>query len=75
MKSEPINDIRRRFKKEWLLIAIDKMDEKRTVPLAGHVLAHSAHRDDVYRAMMDHQGLDLVIYSEDTLPAGYATAF
>ena len=73
--SEPIEKVRKRFKKEWLLIAVDKMDEKRTVPLAGHLIAHSPRRHEVYDAMMGKPERLLVTYSEDALPAGYAAAF
>jgi hypothetical protein len=75
LRPEPIEKIRKRFKKEWLLIAVDKMDKDRNIPLGCRVIAHSPRRDDVYQAMLKHEGLDLVIYSEEALPTGYATAF
>jgi len=75
MKSEPVNRIRQRFHREWLLIAVDQVDSHTQTPLTGRLLSHSPHRDEIYDAMLRRKGLALVTYSEDRLPAGYATAF
>ena len=75
MKSQAIRHIRRRFHHEWLLIAVDRLDPKTQTPISGRLLAHSPHRDDVYDATLRRRGLALVTYSDDRLPAGYATAF
>lgn len=74
MKSEPIQKIRKRFHREWLLIAVDEMDPSVPVLRRGHLLSHSKDRDEIYRAMMRHKELTLVAYSDDRLPAGYALA-
>lgn len=73
--SEPIQKIRKRFRKEWLLIAVDRMNSKTTTPVAGRVLAHSPRREEIHDAMLRRKGLALITYSEDRLPAGYAVAF
>ena len=75
MKAVPIEQIRRRYKREWLLIAIDKMDKATTTPERGHLLAHSPHRDNVDRASIRYPKPALVVFSEDTFPPGYAAAF
>ena len=75
MKSQTIHQIRRRFRRQWLLIAVDRLEPRTKVPLTGHLLAHSRNRDDIYSAMMRRKGLTLVTYSDDRLPAGYAVAF
>lgn len=75
MDSQTIEDIRKQFHHEWLLIAIDEMDEKTTTPLKGHLLAHDSNRDNIYMEEMKHQGNTLTIYSEEGLPLGYAAAF
>ena len=75
LKVEPIEKIRRRFKREWLLIAVKKMDEATTTPLTGRLLVHSPHREEVHDAMLRRKGLSLITYSDDRLPAGYAIAF
>lgn len=72
---ESIEKIRKRFHKEWLLIAVDRMDRETTTPLTGRVLAHSPRREEVHDAMLHRKGLALITYSEDRLPAGYAVAF
>ena len=73
-RSEPIKKIRKRYRREWLLISVDEMNEKTTTPVKGHLLAHSPHRDDIYNTMMRRKELTLVTYSDDHLPAGYALA-
>ena len=73
--SESIEKIRRRFHREWLLILVDRMNRKATIPLTGKLLAHSPHREEVHDAMLQRKGLALITYSEDKLPAGYAVAF
>jgi hypothetical protein len=74
-RSESIERIRKRFQREWLLIAIDKLDEATTTPLTGRLIAHSPHREDIHDTMLRRKGLALITYSDDCLPAGYAVAF
>ena len=70
-RSESIEKIRKRFHREWLLIAIDKMDEATTTPLTGRLLAHSPHRDEVHRESLRRRGGRLLIdCTPDMLPAG-----
>ena len=70
-----IETIRKRFHREWLLIAIDRMDDSTTTPLTGRLLAHSSHRDEIYRKEMKYKSHTLTVYSEDGFPKGYAAAF
>ena len=75
MKSQPIDQIRRRYKREWLLIAVEEIDEATTTPLRGRLLVHSPHRDEIDRASVRYSKPALVVFSEDTFPPGYAAAF
>ena len=77
MQSKKINSIKKRYRREWLLIAVDKVDESTTTPLMGRLLAHSPRRDEVYRKLLSakRKWPVLVSYSEDTLPKGHAAAF
>jgi len=75
MRSQPITRIRKRFRREWLLIAVDRVDPRTQVPLRGRLLAHSPHRDEIYNRMVTAKGLSVAIYSDTTLPQGYAVAF
>lgn len=75
MKSQSIQNIKSRFRHEWLLIAVDKMDETTTTPVKGQLLAHSPHRDRVYDLLIREKRLALVMYSDDNLPKGYAMGF
>jgi len=74
-KSEPIEEIQNRFTQEWLLIAVDEMDEKTTTPRRGHLLAHSPQREEVYSEMLRHKGLAFVTHGRPgALAPGYLTA-
>jgi len=75
MKNEMIDRIRKRFRREWLLVAVDKMDPRTQVPLRGRLLAHSPHRDEIYDRSVKTKGLAVVLYSDKNLPQGYAVAF
>jgi hypothetical protein len=75
MKSRPINQIRKQFRREWLLIAADRLERRTQVPICGRLLAHSPHRDEIYNRLVKSRGLTFVLYSEKTLPQGYAVAF
>ena len=74
IKSQKINTIRKRFPKEWLLIAVDRVNEL-TQPISGRLLAHSPSRDEIYKKSMSHKGLALIDYSEDKLPKDIAIVF
>ena len=72
----PIDQIRRRYKREWLLIAVQDLDETTTIPRRGRLLAHSKDREAIYdRLLRTRVRLPLVAYSEDAPPKGYAVAF
>lgn len=75
MTSFPIEQIRRRYKQEWLLIAVDELDEATTTPLRGRLLVHSPSRHKVYGVSRRVRQPALIVYSEDTFPKGYAAAF
>lgn len=75
MKSYKIEDIRKKYHNEWLLIKIDKMNYATTTPIAGHVLAHSSDRDKIYKQSMRYKGLTYVTHSNQDLPYGCAYAF
>jgi hypothetical protein len=72
-----IETIKKRYHREWLLIAIDKIDESTTTPISGKVIAHSPHREDIYQMLIKPPKVRklLVEYSEDSFPKGYAAAF
>lgn len=75
---EKIEKLKKTFRRQWLLIALDKMDETTTTPISGRLITHSPHRDEIYRYLMAHPPKNkriLIEYSEDTFPKGYAAAF
>jgi len=74
--AEAIDDIRKRYDREWLLISVDKWDEATTTPLTGRLLSHSPRRDDIYHASQKNiDKLTLMIYSREDFTAGHAAAF
>jgi len=74
-RSESIEKLKKRFRREWLLIAVDKMDEATTTPQRGRLLAHSPHRHDIYARSRRYPRPALIVYSEDDFPKGFAAAF
>lgn len=86
---EPIEIIRRRFQQEWLLIAIEEMDQLTTIPLRGRLIAHSPTRDPLvsqllsspkptaipHSALRNPQSLLYLTRSDHHLPARHASAF
>ena len=76
MKSLPIEHIRRRYKNEWLLIAVDRLDRATTTPQRGRLLAHNTNREVLYDQLLRTRAkLPLVMCSADGPPKGYAVAF
>ena len=75
IKFQKIEVLRKKYRKEWLLIAVGKTDSATTTPLTGRLLAHSPRRDDIYRQESKHKGPTLTLYSENGMPKGYAAAF
>ncbi len=77
MKNESIKSIKKRFNREWLLIAIGKTDEATTTPVSGRLIAHSPHREDIYQALAKNPKSKKVLieYSSDVFPKGFAAAF
>lgn len=69
-RSESIEKICKRHKKEWLLIAVDEMDESITLPLTGHLVAHSPRRGDIDAKLSKDRRELLVCYSAEPLPPG-----
>lgn len=65
MKKERIDDIRKRFKDEWLLISVGDVDPDMQEPLTGELLAHGPCRRDIHDMSKQYSGLAYVIYSED----------
>ena len=73
-KSQTIEAIRKRFHREWLLIAVDKIDHSTTTVTHGRLLAHSKSRDEIYEEMLRRKGPKYVTHSDHRLPRGYGYA-
>ena len=75
VRFQKIETIRKKYRKEWLLIAVGETDQATTTPLTGRLLAHSPRRNEIYLQESKYKGHTLTLYSEDGIPKGYATAF
>jgi hypothetical protein len=51
-KPEPIEEIRKRFKDEWLLIKVTKHD-KNGFPVEGILLLHTADKRELHEAILN----------------------
>ena len=77
MRTELIKQIKKRYRREWLLIDVKEMDKSTTTPISGKLIKHSPHREDIYHLLLKPQKSKklLLEYSEDQFPKGYAAAF
>ncbi len=50
-----LDEIRRRYAGEWVLIEYDRLDDHLRV-VEGRVLAHSPDRDEIYRRLRELKG-------------------
>ena len=75
MKIERIENIKKRFTDEWLLIRVEKVE--RSKPITGSLLDHNADRTVIYKEIAKYNAKYpvFVSYSQDNLPKGYAAAF
>lgn len=65
MKSQLIEDIRKQFHNEWLLIAVDELDPETGSPLRGHLLGHNPVADELWEESRNHPEAVMVLYSSD----------
>ena len=77
MRYQKIETIKKRFPDEWLLIAVDEVDETTTTPISGRLLGHSPKRHRMYQklAKLKRKKAVLIEYSKDTMPKGFVAAF
>ena len=63
-KIEPIEEIRKRYPDEWLLI-VDYQTDNLTRPVRGILVEHSKHRGDIYVKLPQYKGKVRIEYSGD----------
>jgi hypothetical protein len=74
-KMKTIEEIKRKFKGEWVLVEVLEKDELNQ-PRKGRVIAHSKNRDDTYDAMTRIKAKYLYHFYTGEIPKkGYAVAF
>ena len=69
-----IEELKKKYKDEWLLIKITIMDEQDR-PTEGEVLLHSKSRDEIYEAQKDLKDDLYIKYSGELHKKGFAVAF
>jgi len=69
-----IEELKRRYKDEWLLIRITRTDEQ-DQPVEGDVLLHSKDRDEIYEAQKNLKDYLYITYSGEMPKKGFAVAF
>lgn len=69
-----IEELKKRYKDEWLLIKITKVNEQ-NVPIEGEVLLHSKDRDEIYDAQRNMKDYIYITYSGEMPKKGFAVAF
>lgn len=55
-----MEEIRRHYEGEWVLIEYTELDEDLKV-VEGDVIAHSPHREEIYRQLLRTKGKDVAI--------------
>lgn len=70
-----IEDIKKRYKDEWVLVRVEKIDEIGQ-PTEVKLIAHSKSRDETYEAMRKTKATDIAHFYTGEIPKkGYAVAF
>ena len=70
---EPIEEIRKRYPEQWLLI-VDYESDELTRPVRGVLAEHSRHRSDIYEKLSKYKGRIRIEYSGD-VPKNVAVMF
>ncbi len=72
---DSIQEIKEKYNDEWVLVEVLERDEMNR-PIRGKVIAHSANRDDTYKAMEKTRAKYLYhLYTGEIPKEGYAAAF
>ncbi len=70
-----IEELKKRYKDEWVLVEVLAEDELRE-PVEVELIAHSKSRDDAYEAMRKTKAKDIAHFYTGAIPKkGYAVAF
>ncbi len=66
-----IGEIKDRYSGEWLLISYTELDDQMSI-VSGQVLAHSPHRDEIYRQLLSAKGKSVAVEYAGTIPEDLA---
>lgn len=69
-----IEEIKKKYKDEWVLVRVEKVDEIDR-PVEGEVVRHSKARDVIYEEQRRLKGDIAIIYTGEIPKKGYAVAF
>ena len=65
MKPQNIDELRKQFSDEWLLIEVTDIDSSTGAPCKGTLLNHSKSVDELWKEAEEHRKPVMVIYSDD----------
>jgi len=63
---ESIEEIKKRYPEQWLLI-VDYESDELTRPVRGVLTEHSRHRSDIYEKLSQYKGSVCIDYAGDVL--------
>lgn len=72
--SRPIEQIRKSFHNEWLLIEVDSIDKSKTEPLTGRLIDHAPTPEPLWQKAATIKGEPFIVYS-DEWPKDLAACF
>ena len=73
-KEMNIEELKKRYKDEWLLVKITMTDEQDRL-IEGEVLLHSKNRDEIYEAQKNLKEYLYITYLGEMPKKGFAVAF
>ncbi len=74
VKSLTIEEIKERYPNEWILIEYEAIDSEFNV-IRGHVITHSAVKEDVYKALIETKGKNISIEYTGHIPEDLSVMF
>jgi hypothetical protein len=73
-KEMTIEEVRNRFKDEWVLVEVLREDELQR-PQKVRLIIHSKRREEIYEALKEHKDYTYQFYTGKIPKKGYAVAF
>jgi hypothetical protein len=69
-----LNEIRKRYRNEWVLVEFSKLDKDLRVK-DGKVIAHASNKDDIYKALLHTRGKNVAVEYCGKIPEDVVVMF